>query len=352
MMIVDLLRNDLGTISKIGSVDVPHLFTIEKYPTVYQMTATITAETDNDFIQVFKALFPCGSITGAPKIRTMDIISELESTPRDVYCGAIGYMAPNKQAVFNVPIRTVMINNKTGKAAYGVGGGITWDSTVEEEYEEMQTKTRFLKEKQVSFQLLETFGLIDGSYIAYEQHIFRIEKSATYFDFSVDLTKIQESLAAIAYENSAGNYRVRLLVEKDGTYTVDVAGHHPIETPVNVALANEAISKDNIFLYHKTTNRSIYEHFKKQHPEAFDVLLWNENQEVTEFTIGNVIIELEGHLYTPPVTCGLLPGTFRQKLLDENKMTERKITVDELRNCKQIWLINSLRKWVNVKIFE
>ena len=165
-MIVDLLRNDLGVIAEPGTVRVPKLFEIEHYPTVHQMTSTISArlKENTQLVDIFKALFPCGSITGAPKISTMDIIANLEKSPREVYCGAIGYITPNHEAIFNVPIRTVMIDHQTGNATYGVGGGITWDSTSEGEYHEVLAKASLLEENRPEFQLLESLLLNEGEW--------------------------------------------------------------------------------------------------------------------------------------------------------------------------------------------
>ncbi|WP_077328480.1 aminodeoxychorismate synthase component I [Virgibacillus siamensis] len=351
VMIVDLLRNDLGTVAKTGTVTVPKLFTIEQYPTIYQMTSTVTAETDKTIVDIFKALFPCGSITGAPKISTMNIIHELESAPRNVYCGAIGYITPNNQAVFNVPIRTVMLNNKTGKAVYGAGGGITWDSTADEEYEEVRTKTKVLKTTHTPFKLLETLGIIDGKYIVLGEHLTRLQQTAAYFDFDVDISVVRKCLLQVARDNNTGCHTVRLLVQNDGSFSTDVKRSITEMTlPATIGLAKEPINKEDIFLYHKTTNRAVYHYFQKQHPDKFDVLLWNKDNELTEFTIGNLVVEFNGNLYTPPVECGLLPGTFRQKLLEEEKITERKIHLNELKSCTRIWLINSVRQWVEVRL--
>ena len=178
VMIVDLLRNDLGIIAETGTVHVPKLFEIEQYPTVHQMTSTIEAKiaANTPLFDIFKALFPCGSITGAPKISTMNIIANLENTPREVYCGTIGYITPNREAIFNVPIRTVIIDQQSGMATYGVGGGITWDSTAEGEYDEVLTKANVLKKETPAFQLLESLLLKDGEY-SYSINISNVLKT-------------------------------------------------------------------------------------------------------------------------------------------------------------------------------
>ncbi|MFD2046429.1 aminodeoxychorismate synthase component I [Ornithinibacillus salinisoli] len=352
VMIVDLLRNDLGRIAKAGTVRVPQLFTIEEYPTVYQMTSTVTAEVEPEttVTDIFKALFPCGSITGAPKVSTMKIIHELETSPREVYCGTIGFITPEKEAIFNVPIRTVLIDNTFGHAQYGVGGGITWDSTSKEEYDEVLTKAKILTNSPADFQLLETFGLRDGAYIVWEEHLERLKRSADFFQFHIDTEKVGAQLMQIAEGKSSGYWKVRLLVSSNGETKIEVQESPPITESVRVSLSKEPVQKNDVFLYHKTTNRSVYERMKEQSPHVFDVLLWNEEKEVTEFTIGNVVVEMEGKLYTPPVASGLLAGTFRSSLLKDGIIEERRITVDQLNACTNIWLINSVRKWVHVEM--
>ncbi|MUK88313.1 aminodeoxychorismate synthase component I [Ornithinibacillus sp. L9] len=352
VMIVDLLRNDLGRVAKAGTVQVPKLFTIEAYPTVFQMTSTVTAELEQDknLIDIFKALFPCGSITGAPKVSTMNIINELETSPREVYCGTIGYITPEQEAIFNVPIRTVMIDNKSGTAQYGVGGGITWDSTNKEEYEEMLTKAKILTVNKEEFQLLETLGLENGEYIVLDNHLNRIKQSAAYFSYSISIEEIRKRLLEIAVTHAEGFWKVRLLVSKKGSFEVEIKESTNLNEPVSVSLSRSPVQKSDVFLYHKTTNRKVYEKSKEPFPNAFDVLLWNEDGEITEFTIGNVVVELDGKYYTPPVESGLLAGTYRQHLIDENIIEERKIKVEELKDCTNVWLINSVRKWVAVRL--
>ncbi|ASN06860.1 aminodeoxychorismate synthase component I [Virgibacillus necropolis] len=353
VMIVDLLRNDLGSIARPGSVQVPELFSIEKYPTVYQMTSTVTAtiEKNTSIADVFKALFPCGSITGAPKISTMKIIQELETSPRGAYCGAIGYVTPDNEAIFNVPIRTVTIDHQDDSATYGVGGGVTWDSTSDGEYDEILTKAALLKRKQPEFQLLESIGLVNGQYLVLENHMDRLEKSAQYFDFSIDLYAIRKKLVEIASNYTQGKWKVRLLVQKDGQFKYETKqiSEKPIGQ-VSVTLANNPVSSDDIFLYHKTTNRTVYENARSSYPNYYDVLLWNEKHELTEFTGGNIVVKINGQLFTPPIECGLLGGTFRKKLVDSGKVKERIIHVEELKECESIFFVNSVREWVPVKV--
>lgn len=352
VMIVDLLRNDLGKLAKPGSVKVPELFTIEEYPTVFQMTSTVTGEIDNKIgiVDIFNALFPCGSITGAPKISTMNIIHDLETTPREVYCGAIGFITPEREAIFNVPIRTVVIDDN-GKATYGVGGGITWDSKEDEEYNEVLTKAKVLSNANNYFQLIETIGLFDGDYLVLDNHVRRLKRSASYFNYQFNQEQLMEKLYDIANRHPKGSFRVRVLLYQNGELSIDVTDE---ETVVNdgkpVSLAKQAVSQHDIFLYHKTTNRVLYEKLLGEVNDMFDVLLWNEHDEITEFTRGNVVVELAGKLYTPPVQSGLLAGTYREKLLNEGTISERVIRKEELAKCSKIWFINSVRQWVLVHL--
>lgn len=353
LMIVDLLRNDMSRLAKKGTVNVEKLFEVETYPTVHQMTSTITAELSPDLkiLDWFKALFPCGSITGAPKISTMHTIAELESTPREVYCGAIGYITPEKNAVFNVPIRTVIIDKEEGKARYGVGGGVTWDSTSEGEFRELQTKAEVLTARRPEFQLLESLKLENGNYPLKPYHIERLLDSAAYFNFPADQCAIEEHLSKLADEYPDGLYKVRLLLDHVGEISIGAQKTAAIQEPVPCALAAAPVDSGNAFLYHKTTNRQVYgEAAKTMPPEAFSVLLWNENGELTEFTIGNVVVEKDGEFFTPPVSCGALPGTFRQQLLDEGIISEKIILKDELGDWDAVWFINSVRGWLRVEM--
>ncbi|KPH72423.1 aminodeoxychorismate synthase component I [Oceanobacillus caeni] len=349
IMIVDLLRNDLSVIAQPTSVHVPKLFEIEQYPTVHQMTSTVQAKVkkQTDLVDVFRAIFPCGSITGAPKISTMEIISELETTPREVYCGAIGFITPKKEAIFNVPIRTVVIEGKTGVATYGVGGGITWDSTTKGEYHEMLDKARLLEEERPDFRLLESLLLEDGEYFLLEEHIHRLSNSATYFGIPMNKEKVKTALLSFAKSYENGPYKVRLLFSKKERIELEAKPITTPDVPVKVMLANEPIDLENPFYYHKTTNRTMYQCFEKKEG-IYDLLLWNKNRELTEFTIGNVVLKIDGTLWTPPIRCGLLAGTYRQFLITTGKIREKVLYVEDLDRHEGIWLINSVRKWLPV----
>lgn len=349
-----LMYEELKQITKNNSISIYDRYKVAQYPTVFQMTSTIegTLRPNTTLFNIFKAVFPCGSITGVPKQAAMDLISNLETNDRNVYCGAIGYITPKKKAIFNVPIRTVVVDNKLEKATYGVGGAITENSTVQEEFNEIKTKAKILQKKQPTFELLETLGLINGKYIVFDNHINRLKRSAIYFNFNINLDDIKKALLLKSEEYARGDWRVRLLVSKNGSFTIEVHPLNHIGENLYVKLAEKPLQKNNPFLYHKTTYRDIYDQFKMTDDQFFDVLLWNEEKEITEFTIGNIVVKLNGELLTPPVESGLLAGTYREKLLQESKIKERKIYVDDLKKCSQIWFINSVRKWTPVKLIN
>ncbi|MFG6113832.1 aminodeoxychorismate synthase component I [Halobacillus sp. MO56] len=352
LMIVDLLRNDIGRIARPGTVKVPKLFEVESYPTVHQMTSTIEAELDSaaTIYDWFQALFPCGSITGAPKISTMNYISKLERSPRHIYCGAIGLITPDREAIFNVPIRTVLVDKEAETATYGAGGGITWDSTVEGEYEELMAKAGLLKEKRTPFHLLESLKLQDGHFPLSQRHIDRLLSSARYFGYTIDDGQVNQVLKNVASEHTQGAFKVRLLVNRNGDVSVGTTAISQLES-VTCSLAKTPVDKKNPFLYHKTTHREVYdEHSRSAPADAFSVLLWNEEEELTEFTIGNLVIEKQGKYYTPPIKCGLLAGTFRQELLEQLVITERVIHKRDLNEADSIWMINGVRGWLPVQM--
>jgi len=283
----------------------------------------------------------------------MNIISELEQEPREVYCGAIGFITPDKEAIFNVPIRTVMIEHKSGQATYGVGGGITWDSTTEGEYQEILAKASLLKENRPEFQLLESLLLNQSNYFLLEEHLNRLKNSAQYFGFRCNLADVNNTLDEFSKQNHNGELKVRLLIAKNGNITIEGNSLKHPEAALKVLLANKPIEKDNLFLYHKTTNREIYSQFQVQKPaDIFDVLLWNEDGELTEFINGNVVLEIDGSLWTPSLKSGLLAGTFREMLLKNGEIREKTLTIADLQKSTKIWFINSVRKWLEVQLIN
>ena len=355
VMIVDLLRNDLGKVSVPGSVRVSQLFEVERFETLWQMTSTVESTLCDavTLADLFTALFPCGSITGAPKIRTMEIIRELESNPRGIYTGAIGVIRPGGDCRFNVAIRTVVIDSQNGRANFGVGGGITIDSTAEREYDECLLKSSFLNSTVVPFRLLETILLEDGQLFLLERHLERLQASADYFGFQFSSEKVLGELNPTVASHSAGTWKVRLLLANDGeveTETTEIGLDD--KRPLRVCLASSPVDSSNRFLFHKTTNRKIYEDACAARSDCDDVVLWNERGEITESSIANIVLPMHGKLYTPPQSSGLLAGTFRAQLLAERKIHERVITIEELRQSGDLFLINSVRKWMPAKLVE
>lgn len=354
LMIVDLLRNDMSRLAKKGTVQVSDLYKVETYPTVHQLTSTVKAELQDALtvLDWFKALFPCGSITGAPKVSTMEYIAALEQASRDVYCGAIGFITPEKEAIFNVPIRTVVIDAEKQTARYGVGGGITWDSTSEGEYKELIAKAEVLTERRPEFQLLESLKLEDGKYPLIDYHMERMKNSAAYFYFPGNERKIRKQLKECAKKHPKGVYKVRLVLSKIGEITVEAQKIASIKEPVLCKLAIEPVNSQNPFLFHKTTHRQVYKQHESEVEGVFSVLLWNEHEQLTEFAIGNLVVEMNGRLYTPPIENGLLAGTYRQFLLDAGKIEEKEINKNDLEDCEAVWFINGVRGWLKVKIIQ
>ena len=344
VMIVDMVRNDLGRVAEYGSVETRSLFEVERHPTVWQMTSTVRGTTRAGLPEIFRALFPAASITGAPKARTMQLIAELESTPRGLYTGAMGFFTPSGRAQFNVAIRTVVVQKQRQMAEYGVGGGIVWDSTEAGEFQECATKAGILTHQYPEFGLLETLLWTppDG-YFLLERHLARLSESAAYFSRSVELAAIRAKLAECAARLASGPHRVRLVVPERGEATVE--GQKLPLPPENyrVRLARNPVNSLNPFLYHKTTQRRAYAEAQGGAPEVEDVLLWNEKGELTESCIANLIVEREGRWFTPPVACGLLAGTYRSVLLEQGQMEEQVIAKDDLCQGSQLWLVNSVR---------
>jgi para-aminobenzoate synthetase/4-amino-4-deoxychorismate lyase len=351
VMIVDMARNDLGRVADVGSVRVQSLFDVERYPTVFQMASTVEAMLGPGvtLAGVFGALFPAASITGAPKTSSMRLLSALESSPRGVYCGVIGYATPGGEAVFNVAIRTMTVDARSGRAEFGTGGGITWDSAAAGEYAEAIAKTACLVEPP-AFALIETMRLDAGSYVRIDRHLARLLESAWYFDFEVEQTAIEAALDAHARAHPDGVRRARLGVSRDGRADVE---SRPLEAappgPPPVAVARSPVDRSDVFLHHKTSHRQVYEAHTDAHPGVFDVLLWNREGEVTEFTRGNVVLELDGIRVTPPRTCGLLGGVLRQELVDGGRVDQRVLTLADLTRATRVWFINCLRGWIEVQ---
>jgi para-aminobenzoate synthetase/4-amino-4-deoxychorismate lyase len=350
LMIVDLLRNDLGRIAVTGSVEVDALFDVERYETVWQMTSRINARLRDEVTvaDIFGAMFPCGSVTGTPKARTMEIIAELEQTGRGVYCGAIGYLAPpgapGPQARFSVGIRTVVIDHEEGLAEYGVGGAVTWDSEPASEFEEARAKAAFLEMRRPEFDLLETLRFDPGTgYLWVEEHLDRMGESAAYFGFPWDRDAAFAALESAAAGLSVPT-RVRFTWSRTGKAAIESTPLGPVDPdPLPLVVCTHPVSSRDVFLFHKTTNRRVYELRRDRYPDVSEVLMINERGEVTEATEWNVLVELDGEWWTPPLESGCLPGVHRRMLLEQGEVRERVLRPDDLARAGEIVLVNSVR---------
>ncbi len=346
VMIVDMARNDLGRVADVGSVHVTRLWETERYPTVWQLTSTVQATSEATLTEILCATFPCASITGAPKARTMQIITELEPEPRGVYTGAIGFVAPGRRAQFNVAIRTAVVDRERERAEYGVGGGIVWDSTATDEYAETRHKARALTETPQEFSLLESFRFTPKEgYWLLDYHLRRLRDSADYFDFAYEQARVVAELERFAAMLDGSGHKVRLLLARDGAVTLSAQPLGTQSEPVRLVLAQGPVQASDKFLFHKTTQRQVYDAALAGRGTADDVLLWNERGEMTETCNGNVVAQFGEELFTPPVECGLLNGTFRAALLDQNKIRERVFTWQELIDARALWRINAVRGW-------
>jgi para-aminobenzoate synthetase/4-amino-4-deoxychorismate lyase len=346
VMIVDLLRSDLGRICAPGTVKTEDLFTVEKYPTLYQMTSAVkgTLLPNLKYYDIFRGLFPSGSITGAPKIRTMQIIRELERKARGAYCGAIGFIAPDGLSVFSVAIRTLAI--KDGVATMGVGGGIVAESDPRAEYNESLLKAAFLAEPDQSFELIESL-LWDGGFRFLAQHLDRLQSSSAHFEFVCERGVIAAQLQELSASFRSGlRYKIRLLLAADGQASVQSTECEPSGTVARVSLAAERTSSGDCFLQHKTTRREIYDRaYHRARLAGFDDTLFaNERDEITEGAISNIFIEKAGRWFTPPLSSGVLPGIYRRYLLESRAgATERVLTLEDLRQADQVYICNAVR---------
>ena len=346
VMIVDLLRNDLSRIAEPHSVSVPQLFRTEALPTVWQMSSDVRARVrpGTTLAQIFGALFPCGSITGAPKVQAMRLIHSLEAQARGVYCGAIGVVRPGGHATFNVAIRTVTVRGQQLRC--GIGSGITSDATAEGEWQEWRHKRAFLDRASQPFELLETLRLQDGRLQERERHLARMIRAAQHFGFACDPAVLQEALAHEAAQHPQGLRRVRLLLAFDGAIRVESFGMEATPSRVRVQVAPQALDAPADFVRHKTTRRAHYEVLAPTDPAVFDTLLWNAQGELTEGTRCNVAVKLGGRWLTPALDCGLLGGVARSVYLEQGRIEEAVIPVAALLHAEGLAVFNSLRGWI------
>jgi len=359
LMIVDLLRNDLGRIAVTGSVEVPALFDVQRYSSVLQMTSTVRAQLrpDATLAEIFAALYPCGSITGAPKRRTMEIIRELEPAARGVYTGAIGWFdppaggAPIGDFCLSVPIRTLSLQPPSGgvrRGEMGVGAGIVFDSDAQDEFAECQLKARFLTGLTNDFDIFETMhASADGGCRHRSLHLARMQASAAYFGFAFDLGAADSTLDAACASLTPGPHRLRLALRADGSLTATTGTLTELAQPVRLLLAVDATCADDLFLRHKTSIRTRYDQAWRdaEAQGAFDTLFFNERGELTEGGRCNVFVRIDGHWYTPPLSCGVLPGIMRAVLLADPAFgaAERIITRAMLASASEIIACNALR---------
>ena len=354
IMITDMLRNDMGKISDTGSVKVLSEFDIEKYPTVWQMTSSIESQTSASITGIFEALFPCASVTGAPKVSSMKIISEIEDQPREIYTGAIGYIAPNNEAQFSVPIRTILSDKKACRSVYGTGSGIVWDSEVQKEWDECQNKSAILSANSQNFELFETMRWDSSKRIFLEKlHLDRLKDSAEFYNFKFHREKINDKLQDyLKNPESESEKIIRLFLAKDGEIRLTSSAYKEQNKDKShyISLANRPVNSEDLSLYHKTTNRSVYENAIGENQDCDDILLWNEAGNITESTISNVIFKKDSEYYTPPVSCGLLSGTYRTHLISQGHLKVRIIPKAEITLYSEIYLINSVRGKYPVKL--
>jgi para-aminobenzoate synthetase/4-amino-4-deoxychorismate lyase len=378
VMIVDLLRNDLSRIAEPFSVKVPTLFKVQTLPTVLQMVSDVTANTrpGTRLSDVFTALFPCGSVTGAPKVQAMRAIKTLEPQPRGIYCGAIGVVRPGGHATFNVAIRTVTVHGET--ATCGIGSGITADATANAEWREWQHKRLFLERASVQFSLLETLRLEHGKYVNLIAHLTRLERAARHFSYPFDEALVRQMLEKLAADSmanetnafagvadcgvdlhrpgrlksatQASTWRVRLLLDASGHPSVEKFLLNQSPEPVKLALAATYFEASHSeFTRFKTTRRAHYEAFAPTAPSVFDTLLYNAQGELTECTRGNIALLMNGRWVTPPLHCGLLDGVGRYQYLQQRRLTEAVVRLEDLPRVQALAFINSLRGWLDAR---
>ncbi len=353
VMIVDLLRNDLGRIAEVGSVQVTDLLGLERYPTVWQLTSTIEANLTpgTDFVDVMTALFPCGSITGAPKIAAIHHIADLEHEPRGVYCGAIGWLAPphatGPAARFSVAIRTAVIDQRSGAVEYGAGGGITIDSEPVAEFDELRSKHRILTHPSATASILETMLWTSAAGIELlESHLDRMERSAEYFAHPFDRHAIRSEILAVCGAGGSEAFMVRALLNPHGVLTVELrdppAAHGG---PVRLAVHHHAIDNNDPRWYHKTTDRARYAEAKLHHPDADDIVFVNQYGQVTETTMYAVAALIDGVWLTPPIEDGCLPSVATRTAVALGHLTRSSISVEQFLAASEIKVGNAVRGW-------
>lgn len=351
VMIVDLIRNDLSRIALPHSVKVPRLFHREALPTVWQMTSDVTADSrpGTSLADLFAALFPCGSITGAPKVQAMRLIHELEPGPRGAYCGAIGIVRPGGHATFNVAIRTVTAQGQA--LSCGIGSGITSGASVEGEWQEWRHKRAFLDRASEPFELLETLALADGVLRNQSEHLARLQRAASHFAYPLDWAALLAQLQALVAAHPQGLWRVRLLLDAQGRTQLQAFAMEASPAQVTLTLAPQPFeAAHSEFVRYKTSRRAHYDAAAPTQPGVFDAILWNLRGELTECTRGNIALQIDGEWLTPALSCGLLDGVGREVALREGRVREAVLRVDDLQRATGLAFINSLRGWIPARL--
>jgi para-aminobenzoate synthetase/4-amino-4-deoxychorismate lyase len=359
LMILDLLRNDLGKISKYNSVNVNKLYSVEKYESLFQLISEVRAGLKDNISlkEIFKSIFPCGSVTGTPKIRTMEIINKLEKEDRGLYTGAVGLFLPDK-TVFNVAIRTITIDKETRNGKAGIGSGITWDSDPVSEYNETLLKSKFLTDPDEYFEIFETMLIENGKVFLWDYHLQRLKQSADYFLFNYDEEKLNFDLQNLLSRTESGKkYRLKLTLNKWGGTNFTITDFPDITKPVKIIISNKKILSENRFQYFKTTNRKLYNDEYKHYSNNgfYDVIYFNEMDQLAEGAITNVFIKKDNIWYTPAIESGILAGVYRKYFIGKNRgnVIEKEISKDELFNADEVVLTNSLRGEIKVeKLFH
>lgn len=361
LMITDMIRNDAGKIALPGTVEACDLFETESFPTLIQMTSTVTAKTRASISEAFAALFPCASITGAPKISSMKVIERLETSPRGPYTGAIGVMRPDGSAWFSIAIRTAVFNACSRSVEYGTGSGIVWDSNDRDEWKECLLKAALLGTD--DFYVFESLLLEDGEYYLLDRHLARLSTSVSYFGFVREeretsevsgnslMARIRERLTDIAKARATGHYKVRITVRVNDAIECSAEALTSLPSPYRVALSQAPVNSANPFLGHKTNVRDSIERAMRSvqgagDARADDVIMINERGELTESSRANVVLEINGVKYTPPLEAGILPGVYRNELLAAGALVERTLSARDFRECDRVFIINSVRRCV------
>ncbi|MFI5236921.1 MAG: aminodeoxychorismate synthase component I [Ignavibacteriales bacterium] len=354
VMIVDLIRNDFGRICRYGSVVVPKLFKVEKYESLFQMVSEVQGKLKKktDVRKIIQNIFPCGSVTGAPKIRTMEIIDEIENEKREIYTGSIGLLTPN-EIKMNVAIRTITINKNIAEGVIGLGSGIVWDSDPENEYEEVLLKSRFLTEPLGYFEIFETMKYENGEIKFLDNHLSRMRSAANYFIFKFNEKKIKKQIeSALSDLDKQQIKKIRIALNKWGEVNIDVSDIPNLKKNISVIISQHKIISKDKFRYFKTTNRKLYDddHSYNNSKGFYEVLYFNEREELAEGSRTNIFLRKENVWFTPSLESGALPGVYRKYYIEMHpEVSEKKLTIDDLVNADELMLTNALRGEVKVK---